>query len=146
MKIIQTALDSQKSILCALTFLLNRPNIFFPFICLILRKKTSAQQRCLYVSNRKGHKEKLNTHITQTIERLISLCINNCPTRCNTKQSSYYSASSFYMFRLSATPIIRSTQNCNSSLRYWSYFLCSCLRPTWPSQLGQRRKVAAQKI
>jgi len=37
----------------------------------------------------------------------------------------YYSASSLYMFRVSTTPIIRSTQNCNYSLRYWSYFLCS---------------------
>ena len=58
---------------------------------------------------------------------------NNCPTRCNTKQSIYYSASSIYMFRVSITPIIRSTQNWNYSLRYWSYFLCSCLPPTWPS-------------
>ena len=44
--------------------------------------------------------------------------INNCPTRCNTKQSIYYSASSLYMIRVSNTPIIRSTQNCNYSLRY----------------------------
>ena len=66
--------------------------------------------------------------------------INNCPTRCNTKQSTCYSASSLYMFRVSTTTIIRSTQNCNYSLRYWSYFLCSCLPPTWPLE------VAAQKI
>jgi len=46
--------------------------------------------------------------------------LNNCRTRCNTKQSIYYSASSLYMFRVSTTPIIRSTQNCNYSLRYWS--------------------------
>jgi len=59
--------------------------------------------------------------------------INNSPTRCNTKQSVYYSASSLHMFRVSTTPIIRSTQNCNYSLRYWSYFLCSYLPPTWPS-------------
>jgi len=45
--------------------------------------------------------------------------INNCPTRYNTKQSIYYSASALYMFRVSATLIIRSTQNCNYSLRYW---------------------------
>ena len=44
--------------------------------------------------------------------------INSCPTRCNTKQSIYCSASSLYMFRVSTTPIIRSTQNCNYSLRY----------------------------
>ena len=58
--------------------------------------------------------------------------INNCATRCTTKQSIYYSASSLYMFRVSTTPINRSTQNCNYNLRYWSYFLCSCLPPTWP--------------
>ena len=34
----------------------------------------------------------------------------------------YYPASSLYMFRVSTTPIIRSTQNCNYSLRYWSHF------------------------
>ena len=37
----------------------------------------------------------------------LQTCINNCPTRCNTK-SIYYSA-------------------------YWSYFSCSYLPPTWPS-------------
>ena len=36
--------------------------------------------------------------------------ISNCPTRCNTKHSIYYSASSHYRFRVSSTPIIRSTQ------------------------------------
>jgi len=55
-------------------------------------------------------------------ERLSQVYINNCPTRCNTKQYIYYSASSFYMFRVSTTPIIRSTQNCNYSVRNWSYF------------------------
>jgi len=58
--------------------------------------------------------------------------INNCPTRCITEQSIYYSASSLYIFPVSTTPIIRSSQNCNYSLRYWSYFLCICLPPTWP--------------
>jgi len=47
-----------------------------------------------------------------------TLYINNCPRRCNTKQSIYYSAGSFYMFRVSTTPIIRSTHNCNYSLQY----------------------------
>jgi len=77
--------------------------------------------------------------------RASFIYINNCPTRCNTKQSIYYSASTLYMFRVSTTPIIRSTQNCNYGLRYWSYFLCSYLpptRPTWP----RWREVAAQKI
>ena len=50
--------------------------------------------------------------------RASLIYINNCPTRSNTKQSIYYSASSLYLFRVSTTPIIRSTQNCNYSLRY----------------------------
>ena len=66
--------------------------------------------------------------------RASLIYINNCPTRCNTKQSIYYSASSLYRFRVSITPIIRSTQNCNYSLRYWS-FLCNYPPPTWPSYL-----------
>jgi len=53
--------------------------------------------------------------------------------RCNTKQTIYYSASSLYMFRVSTAPIVRSTQNCNYSLRYWSYFL----RETTSHQRGQ---------
>jgi len=32
-----------------------------------------------------------------------------------------------------ATIPIISTQNCNYSLRYWSYFLCRYLLATWPS-------------
>jgi len=47
--------------------------------------------------------------------RASLIYINNCPTRCNTKQSIYYSASSLYMFRVSTTPIIRITQNYNYS-------------------------------
>jgi len=35
-----------------------------------------------------------------------------------------------------------STQNCNYSLRYWSYFLCNYLPPTWPLW----KELAAQKI
>ena len=66
--------------------------------------------------------------------------INNCPTRYKTKQSIYYSASSLYVFRVSTTLMIRSTQICNYSLRYWSYFLCRWLPPTWP----RWREVAAQ--
>ena len=65
--------------------------------------------------------------------RASLIYINTWSTRCNTKQSIYYSASSLYMFRMSTTPIIRSTQNCNYSLRYWSYFLCSNLPSTCPS-------------
>jgi hypothetical protein len=40
----------------------------------------------------------------------------------------YFTAKTLYMFRVSATPIIRSTYNCNRSHRYGSY-----LTPTWPS-------------
>ena len=65
--------------------------------------------------------------------RALLIYINNCPTRCNTKQTIYYSASSLYTFQVSTTPITKSTQNCNYSLRYWS---------TWP----RWREVAAQKI
>jgi len=68
--------------------------------------------------------------------RASLIYIITCPTRRNTKQSIYYSASSLYMFRVSTTPITMSTQNCNYSLRYWSYFLCSYLPPTWPSFLA----------
>ena len=50
--------------------------------------------------------------------RASLIYINNCPTRCNTKQSICYSASSLYMFRVSTTPIIRNTQNCNYNLLY----------------------------
>ena len=67
--------------------------------------------------------------------------INNCPTRCNTKQYIYYSASSHYTFRVSTTPIIKSTQNCNYSLRYCA--ATSLQRDeAWP----RWREVAAQKI
>ena len=65
--------------------------------------------------------------------RASLIYINSCPTRCITKQSVYYFASSLYMIRVSTAPIISSTQNCNYSLRYRSYFLCSYLTPTWPS-------------
>ena len=62
------------------------------------------------------------------IRHLICSCwyINNCPTRCNTEQSLYFTAKSLYMFRVSTTPTIRSTLNCNYSLQYWSHSLCSC--------------------
>ena len=65
--------------------------------------------------------------------RASLIYINNCPTRCNTKQSIYCSASSLYMFRVSTTPIIRSTQNFNYSLWY--------SKLTWP----RWREVVAQK-
>jgi len=69
--------------------------------------------------------------IVRVLRKILCLClwfrallnyINNCPTSCNTKQYICYSASSLYMFRVSTTPIITSTQNCNRSLRYWPFF------------------------
>ena len=44
------------------------------------------------------------------------------------------------------TPIIRNTQNCNYSLRYWSYFLCSYLTPTWPTWPRWREGAAQQSM
>jgi len=61
---------------------------------------------------------KFSLKIAVTVLNMCEKYINTCPTSCNTKQSIYYSASSLYMFRVSTTPIIRSTQNCNYSLRY----------------------------
>ena len=60
----------------------------------------------------------METYILCLWFRASLICINDCPTRCNTKQSIFYSASSLYMFRALTTPIIRSTQNSNYSLRY----------------------------
>ena len=72
----------------------------------------------------------------------LQFYINNFPTRCNTKQSIYYSASSLYMFRVPTTPIIISTQNCNYSPRY-----CAATSPQrGQDSLATLREVAAQKI
>jgi len=77
------------------------------------------------------------TRVIETMKGWLALkiklfYINNCPTRCNTNRSIYYSVSSLYLFRVPTTPIIRNTPNWNYSLRYLSYFLCSYLPPTWP--------------
>jgi len=66
------------------------------------------------------------------IKIYILFNINNCQTRCNTKQSIYYSASSLYVFRVSTTPIIRSTQNCNYSPWYWPYWKEIAAQKLWP--------------
>jgi len=50
-----------------------------------------------------------------------------------------------YVTKLAWPSFIRSTQNCNYSLCYWLYFLCSYLPPTWPIW-PRWREVAAQKI
>ena len=70
---------------------------------------------------------------------------NNYPTTCNTNQSICYSASSFYMFRVSTTPIIRSKQNCKYILRYCattSLQRGQVAKPAWP----RWREVAALKL
>jgi len=67
----------------------------------------------------RGKKNLLYMELVPKLDVTI-LYNNNCPTRCNKKQSIYYSASSLYMFQVLTTPIIRNTQNCNYSLRYWS--------------------------
>ena len=79
---------------------------------------SSSKSRCLSITN-----------------QVNKICINNCPTRCNTKQSIYYSASSLYMYRVSTTPISRSTHNSNYSLRYWSCFFVQ-LPPSSVAKLG----------
>ena len=86
------------------------------------------EERCL-----KGFGKKQSDRFLRLWLRTSLIYINNCPTRCNTKHPIYNSASSLYMFRLWNTPIISSIQNCNDSILYSSYFLCSCLPPTWPS-------------
>jgi hypothetical protein len=60
------------------------------------------------------------------------LCVVLRTNSIFTKQAIYYSASSLYMFRVSTTPIVRSTQNCNHGPRHRSHPLCSQL-PPWQS-------------
>ena len=75
---------------------------------------------------------KLTIHLLLLRLRMSRLIyINNCPTRCNT--NSLFIILQVHSTCFGCPLIIRSTQNCNYSLRYWSYFLCSYLPPTWPS-------------
>jgi len=85
----------------------------------------------VYLGKKKIYIFKIRCIILCLWFRASLIYVNNYPTRYNTKQSISYSASSRYLFRVSITPIIRSTQNCNYRLRYWSYFLCNYLPPTW---------------
>jgi len=68
--------------------------------------------------------------------------INNCPTRCNTKQSIYYSASSLYMFRVSNTPIIRNTRTVTTASGTVQLPPSNVAKLAWPHW----REVAAQNI
>ena len=72
----------------------------------------------------------------------ILFYINNCPKRCNTKQSTYYSASLLYMFRVSTTLSIMSTQNCNYNPRYCAAPSFERGQAAWP----RWKEVAAQKM
>ena len=66
------------------------------------------------------------THPLSAVHKTVTTasgtgCIFLCsylPQTWPSQQSISYSASSLYKFRVSTTPIIRSTQNCNYSLRY----------------------------
>jgi hypothetical protein len=46
----------------------------------------------------------------------------------------YFTAKSLYTFRVSTASIIRSTKNCNRSLRYMSLHRYSHFPPTWPGR------------
>jgi len=70
--------------------------------------------------------------------------INNCPMRCNTKQSIYYSASSLYMFRVSTTPIIRSIQTVTTASGTVHIF-CAATSPQC-GQLGCRLEAVVKVL
>ena len=65
--------------------------------------------------------------------------------RCNTKQSIYYSACSLYMFRVSTTPIIRSTQTVTTASGTDLIFCAStsiqCGQASLATLVGGRRTV-----
>ena len=65
--------------------------------------------------------------------RASLIYINNCPTRCNTKQSICYFTVSLYMFWVSTTPIIRIHKTVTIAAGTGHAALCSYLLPTWPS-------------
>jgi len=81
-----------------------------------LNQKTCLYNFCVSVKYLRMQLRDKSWNLKRNLELVY---INNCPTRCNTKQSIYYSASSLYMFRVSTTPIIRSTQNRNYSLSHF---------------------------
>jgi hypothetical protein len=65
---------------------------------------------------------------------LLWYYINICPTRSNCMQFiSFYFKITLHVSGV-GTPIIRSTLNCNHSLRYRSKYRCTYLLPTWPGQ------------
>jgi len=79
------------------------------------------------------HVERIRSEIKMASDIKLTFCFELI------KQSIYYSASSFYTFRVSTTPIIRSAQNCNYSFRYWSYFLRSYQPPSNVAKLAWPR-------
>ena len=48
------------------------------------------------------------------------LTLNKSPTRCNSMQSDFFRCKVTLHVSGVTAPIIRSTKNCNHSLRYWS--------------------------
>jgi len=65
--------------------------------------------------------------------RASLIYIYNCPTRCNTKQSIYYSASSVYMFGCQPHPSSGVHRTVTTASGTGNIFLCNYLPPTWPS-------------
>jgi len=82
-----------------------------------LNQKTCLYKVCVPVKYLRMELREKSWNLKRNLELVY---INNCPTRCDAKQSIHYSAGSLYMFRVSTTPIIRSTQNCNYRLSYFS--------------------------
>jgi len=80
--------------------------------------------------------------LTVNIKYILCLCLwfrasliysNKCPTRCNTKQSIYYSASSLTSFRCQPQPSSGVHKTVTTASGTCHIFLCSYLPPTWPT-------------
>ena len=84
---------------------------------IIIIKHNSVHWMALMFRSRRNHSQAIHTKLLKLVTctvfalyfgqicistvfetQVYELYINNCPTKCNTKQSIYYSASSLYMF------------------------------------------------
>ena len=63
----------------------------------------------------------------------LHISVNKNPTRCNSMQIFIYCKATLHVSVVTA-PIIRSTKNCNRSLRYRSYYWYSYFPPTRSDQ------------
>jgi len=59
--------------------------------------------------------------------------VNKNPTTCNSMQIFIYCKVTLHVSGVTA-PNIRSTKNCNRSLRYRSQYWYSYFPPTWPDR------------